>query len=46
MKQLSGTTGFKLAAGTKARYVVVWVTSLPATAGEAHITEVRAFRPA
>ena len=30
VKQLSGTTGFKLAARTKARYVVVWVTSLPA----------------
>jgi hypothetical protein len=45
-KQLNGTTNFKLAARTKARYVVVWVTSLPASAGEAHITEVRAFGPA
>jgi hypothetical protein len=46
VKPLSGTTGFKLAAGTKARYVVVWVTALPSAAGEAHITEVRAFGPA
>jgi len=46
VKQLSGTTTFKLAAKTKARYVVVWVTSLPSAAGEAHITEVRAFGPA
>src|SRR3954468_7333743 len=45
VKQLNGTTGFKLAAGTKARYVVVWVTSLPATAGEARASEVRAFGP-
>ena len=46
VRPLNGTTGFKLAAGTKARYVVVWVTSLPTAAGEAHITEVRAFGPA
>ena len=46
VRQLTGTTGFKLAARTKARYVVVWVTSLPSTAGEAHISEVRAFGPA
>jgi hypothetical protein len=46
VKPLNGTTGFKLAARTKARYVVVWVTSLPSTAGEAHISEVRAFGPA
>jgi putative peptidoglycan lipid II flippase len=45
VKPLDGTTSFKLAAGTKGRYVVVWITSLPPTAGEAHVTEVRAFGP-
>lgn len=45
VKPLTGTTNFKLAAGTKGRYVVVWITSLPAAAGEAHVTEVRAFGP-
>jgi hypothetical protein len=42
---LEGTTTFKLAHGTKGRYVVVWITSLPQSAGEAHVTEVRAFGP-
>jgi hypothetical protein len=45
VKPLEGTTNFKLAAGTKGRYVVVWITSLPSAAGEAHVTEVRAFGP-
>jgi hypothetical protein len=45
VKPLQGTTTFKLAAKTRGRYVVVWVTALPSEAGEAHITEVRAFGP-
>ncbi len=45
VKPLTGTTGFKLAARTRARFVVVWITALPNGAGEAHITEVRAFGP-
>jgi hypothetical protein len=45
VKPLNGTTRFKLAARTKGRYIVVWVTALPTTAPEAHITEVRAFGP-
>jgi hypothetical protein len=46
VQPLTSTTTFKLAKGTKARYVVVWVTSLSPTAGEAHVTEVKAFGPA
>ncbi|HZQ02688.1 MAG TPA: hypothetical protein VFA88_01575 [Gaiellaceae bacterium] len=46
VKPLQGTTTFKLAAGARGRYVVVWITSLPGGAGEAHVTEVRAFSPA
>jgi hypothetical protein len=46
VQPLTGTTTFKLAKGTRGRYVVVWITSLPAAAGEAHVTEVRAFAPA
>ena len=42
---LTGTTTFKLAKGPTGRYVVVWITALPASAGEAHVTEVRAFTP-
>jgi hypothetical protein len=45
VKLLDATTGFTLAARTKGRYIVVWVTSLPPRADEAHITEVRAFGP-
>jgi hypothetical protein len=42
-KPLVGTTAFPLRRGAKGRYVLVWVTALPADTGEAHITEVRAF---
>lgn len=42
---LTGTTNYKLTKGTRARFVVVWVTALPAGAGEAHVNEVRAFGP-
>jgi hypothetical protein len=45
VKPLQGTTSFKLAPRTRGRYVVVWITSLPGGAGEAHVTEVRAFGP-
>ena len=44
-RPLEGATTFKLAHGTKGRYVVVWITSLPPSTGEAHVTEVRAFGP-
>jgi hypothetical protein len=40
---LTGTTIFKLAKRPIGRYVVVWVTALPGGAGEARVTEVRAF---
>jgi hypothetical protein len=40
---LTGTTSFKLARRPIGRYVVVWITALPDSAGEAHVTEVRAF---
>jgi hypothetical protein len=43
---LTGTTIFKLAKTPIGRYVVVWVTALPGGAGEAHVTEVKAFGPA
>jgi hypothetical protein len=46
VQPLNGTTAFKPAKGTRGRYVVVWVTSLPGNAGEAHVNEVRAFAPA
>jgi hypothetical protein len=42
VRPLEGTTTFRLAKGAKGRYVVVWITSLPQTLGEAHVTEVRA----
>jgi len=45
VKPLAGTTSFKLAPRTRGRYVVVWITSVPTAAGEAHVTEVRAFGP-
>ena len=41
-RPLSGTTAFTLAKGAAGRYVVIWITSLPQPAAEAHITEVRA----
>jgi putative peptidoglycan lipid II flippase len=43
---LTGKTTFKLAKRPIGRYVVVWITALPSAAGEAHVTEVRAFAPA
>ena len=43
---LTGTTVFRLAKKPIGRYVVVWITALPPSAGEAHVTEVRAFGPA
>lgn len=41
-RALTGSTAFALKAGSAGRYVVVWVTALPAAIGEAHVTEVRA----
>jgi hypothetical protein len=41
-RPLSGTTAFTLTRGAAGRYVVIWITSMPQTIGEAHITEVRA----
>jgi hypothetical protein len=38
-----GTTGFPLKRGASGRYVLVWLTALPAATGEGHITEVRAL---
>jgi putative peptidoglycan lipid II flippase len=46
VKPLTGTTVFRLAKKPIGRYVVVWITALPPSAGEAHVTEVRAFGPA
>lgn len=43
-RPLNGTTTLKLTKGAAGRYVVIWITSLPQAAGEAHITEVRAER--
>ncbi len=44
-KELTGHTTFVLTKGAAGRYVVVWVTALPTTTGEGHVTEVRAFAP-
>jgi hypothetical protein len=41
-RPLSGTTAFALTSGAAGRYVVIWITAVPQTIGEAHITEVRA----
>lgn len=41
-RPLNGTTTFTLHKGASGRYVMIWITSLPPTLGEAHITEVRA----
>jgi hypothetical protein len=38
-----GTTGFPLKRRASGRYVLVWLTALPSTTGEGHITEVRAI---
>jgi len=38
-----GTTTFVLKRGATGRYVLVWLTALPSTTGEGHITEVRAL---
>jgi hypothetical protein len=41
-RRLSGTTSFTLKKGSAGRYVLVWITSVPAALGETHITEVTA----
>jgi len=41
-KALAGRTAFPLKAGTRGRYILVWVTAVPTATGEAHITEVQA----
>jgi eukaryotic-like serine/threonine-protein kinase len=38
-----GTTAFALKRGATGRYVLVWLTALPSSTGEGHITEVRAL---
>jgi hypothetical protein len=43
VRPLAGTTAFKLERAAAGRYLVIWITALPQAAGEAHITEVRAF---
>jgi hypothetical protein len=43
VRPLSGTTSFTLTKGAAGRYIVVWITAIPAAVGEAHVTEVRAF---
>jgi hypothetical protein len=42
-QQLDGTTTFGLNDGATGRYIVVWITQLSPTLGEARVTEVRAF---
>jgi len=42
-RPLSGATTFALERGASGRYVLVWLTALPAATGEGHISEVRAF---
>jgi hypothetical protein len=42
-KALEGTTAFPLKRAASGRYVLVWITALPTTTGEARITEVRAL---
>lgn len=39
----AGTTAFALKRGATGRYVLVWLTALPAATGEGHINEVRAI---
>jgi hypothetical protein len=43
-RPLTGTTTYTLKKGAAGRYIVIWITALPANLGEAHITEVRATR--
>jgi hypothetical protein len=40
---LDGTTAFGLDKGATGRYLVVWITQMSSTLGEARVTEVRAF---
>jgi eukaryotic-like serine/threonine-protein kinase len=42
-RPLAGTTAFALKRGATGRYVLVWLTALPSSTGEGHITEVRAL---
>jgi hypothetical protein len=42
-KALEGTTAFPLKARAAGRYVLVWVTALSSSTGEAHLNEVRAL---
>jgi hypothetical protein len=42
-KALAGTTAFALKRGATGRYVLVWLTALPTSTGEGHVTEVRAL---
>jgi hypothetical protein len=44
-KALAGTTAFPLKRGATGRYMLVWLTALPSSTGEGHITEVRAIAP-
>ncbi len=46
VKALSGRTAFALRKGAAGRYVVVWITALPAAIGEGHVTEVTALASA
>lgn len=43
VRPLSGRTSYTLAKDATGRYVVVWITAVPAAIGEAHVTEVRAL---
>lgn len=43
VRPLGGSTTYTLAKNATGRYVVVWITALPAAIGEAHVTEVRAY---
>jgi len=40
---LDGTTAFGLDKGATGRFLVVWITQMSPSLGEAHVTEVRAF---
>ena len=40
---LDGTTTFGLDKGATGRYLVVWITQMSSTLGEARVTEVRAY---
>jgi hypothetical protein len=45
-RPLNGLTNFVLTKGAAGRFIVVWITALPAATGEAHVTEVHAWTPA